>query len=819
MAAGDRVLPTGTVTLLFTDVEGSTRLLDELGPVRYGEVLADHRERVRAVAQRYGAVEVGTEGDAFFFVFTSAADGLAAAGEMQAALAGGLVRVRMGIHSGEVVLVDDDYVGMAVHKAARICSAAHGGQVVVSDQTRALAGVALRDLGEHRLKDLTAPERLFQLGDGEFGPLRTLGRGHLPVQATPLIGRERELAEVVELARSHRLITLTGTGGTGKTRLALALAAELSDVYVDGLWWVSLATVTDPSLVMPEIAAALGDIEDLRMYLRERALLLVLDNMEQVIDAAQAVSEVLAGAPACGAVVTSRERLAVAGEQEYPVAPLAPRDAVKLFTARARQVSPGFEPGSEIDAICERLDRLPLALELAATRVKLLSEHQLLARLEQRLPLLAGGARDLPERQSTMRATIAWSYDLLSEAEQRLFTRLAVFVGSFELEAAEQVCDADLDTLQSLIDKSLVRPGETGQFFLLETTREYALEQFELSDEQHEIRARHARWYFDLGVTANGQAADREEARTRLRRDTANVGLALAWALDHEIAAALPLADSLFFFWLATGRLGELLRWYERALEDPTALSARDRAVALTGLGLTLTYAENLEPARAALTEALALVREAGDERDEARVLNRLGGVEFVGGSPERMLEWGEQALKICERLEDPEELARSLFFTAEALREAREFERATERYLRSIEIVRAHGLGSVAARLHSLGDLSLDKGDLPAADRYYREALALGIAEEDLRLQAYCLAGLACIATRNDDGTTAGCLWTLAERIEQHVGFRMLAAERRRYERILTEPLRASEPYHAGSIQAAAEPDPLSAAAALLHT
>jgi tetratricopeptide (TPR) repeat protein len=183
------------------------------------------------------------------------------------------------------------------------------------------------------------------------------------------------------------------------------------------------------------------------------------------------------------------------------------------------------------------------------------------------------------------------------------------------------------------------------------------------------------------------------------------------------------------------------------------------------------------------------------------------------------MLEWGEQALKICERLEDPEELARSLFFTAEALREAREFERATERYLRSIEIVRAHGLGSVAARLHSLGDLSLDKGDLPAADRYYREALALGIAEEDLRLQAYCLAGLACIATRNDDGTTAGCLWTLAERIEQHVGFRMLAAERRRYERILTEPLRASEPYHAGSIQAAAEPDPLSAAAALLHT
>src|SRR5579862_5851995 len=716
--------PTGTVTFLFTDVEGSTRLLEQLGTDGYADVLFEHRRLLREVFDRNGGHEFGTEGDAFFVAFASAPAALTAAVEMQAALAGSLVRVRIGIHSGEVMLVDSDYVGMAVHKAARICSATHGGQVVVSDHTRALAGVALRDLGEHRLKDLTAPERLFQLGDAEFPPLRTLRHVHLPVQATPLIGREQELAELLDLAGSHRLITLTGTGGTGKTRLALALAAELSDRYPDGQWWVSLATVTDPALVAPEIAAALGQIEDLPAYLRERRLLLVLDNLEQVIDAATAIGDLLAGAPGCAAIVTSRERLAVAGEQEYPVAPLSPRDAVELFTARARQVSPGFAPGAEVGAICERLDRLPLALELAATRVKLLSEHQLLTRLEQRLPLLAGGRRDLPARQSTMRAAIAWSYDLLSEPEQRLFTRLAVFGGSFELEAAEQVCDADLDTLQSLIDKSLVRPGENGQFFLLETTREYALEQFELRDEQHEIRARHARWYFDLGVTANGQASDREGARTRLRRDTANVGPALAWALDHEIAAALPLADSLVFFWLATGRLGELVRWYERALEDPSALSARDRAVALSGLGLTLTYAENLEPARAALTEALALVREAGDERDEARVLNRLGGVEFVGGSPERMLEWTEQALEICERLEDPEELARSLFFTAEALREAREFERASERYLRSIEIVRAHGLGSVAPRLHSLGDLSLDKDDLAAAERYYREAL-----------------------------------------------------------------------------------------------
>jgi predicted ATPase/class 3 adenylate cyclase len=811
--------PTGTVTFLFTDMEASTRLLEQLGTDGYADVLMEHRRLLRDALARHGGYEFGTEGDALFVAFASAPAALTAAGEMQAALAGSLVRVRMGIHSGEVMLVDSDYVGMAVHKAARICSAAHGGQVVVSDQTRALAGVALRNLGEHRLKDLTAPERLFQLGDAEFPPLRTLRHVHVPVQATPLIGREQELAELLELAGSHRLITLTGTGGTGKTRLALALAAELSDRYPDGQWWVSLATVTDPALVAPEIAVALGQIEDLPTYLRERTLLLVLDNLEQVIDAATAIGGLLAGAPGCAAIVTSRERLAVAGEQEYPVPPLSPRDAVELFTARARQVSPGFEPGAEVDAICERLDRLPLALELAATRVKLLSEHQLLARLEQRLPLLAGGRRDLPERQSTMRATIAWSYDLLSEPEQRLFTRLAVFAGSFTLEAAEAVCDAELDTLQSLIDKSLVRQGEHGRCFLLETTREYALERFAIGGEQDDIRARHARWYFALGLAVKGEGPGREAARTELRRDTANIGLALAWAIDRDIAAALPLADSLFLPWLGTGRLGELLRWYERALEDPAALSTLDRAEALCGLGRALSYTETLDSARAALMEALALSREADDERRAARALTGLGGVEFVGGSPERLIEWGERALEIYERLDDTEGVARSMFFIAEGLRDVGDFDRAAELYTRSIEMRRAHALDSGASITHSLGDLSLDRGDLPAADRYYREALTLGIAEQDVRLQAYCLAGFACLAARHDDARSAGRLWTLAERIERDVGFRMLAAERRRYERNLGPPLSDSNEYLAGSAQAAAEPDPLSAAAALLRT
>ena len=646
---------------------------------------------------------------------------------------------------------------------------------------------------------------------------REPGHVHLPAQATPLIGRERELAELMTLADSRRLITLTGTGGTGKTRLGMAFAAGLADRYPDGVWWVPLAMVTEARLVPAAIAAALGDVADLPMYLRGRALLLVLDNFEQVIEAARAVAELLSGAPGCGVIVTSRERLGVAAEQEYPVAPLSPHSAVELFTARAQQVEPGYEPGAEIDAICERLDRLPLALELAATRVKLLSEQQLLTRLEQRLPLLAGGRRDLPKRHTTMRATIAWSYDLLSEPEQRLFTRLAVFVGSFELEAAEQICGADLDAMRSLIDKSLVRHGENGRLFLLQTTREYALEQFDSSDERGEIRARHARWYFALGVADGDGPREGTDDLIRLRQDAADLGLALAWALDHDIAAGLPLADALFTPWLGAGRIRELERWYERALADPTALSRGDRAKALAGLGYALVFLERLEQARAALTEALALYRDAGDERGETFVLLGLGAAEFIAGAPESALAWAQQALPIYERLDDTLGIARTLHRIAEALRDLGDFERSAELFARSIEIRRANGLGSGAGTVHSLGDLYLDAGDMPTAERYYCEALALGLQEGDVRLGAYCLAGFACVAARNQDAATAGRLWTLAERLEHSIGFRMVAAERVRYERNLTPPLTNTDEYRAG-IADAADIDPLTAAAAIVN-
>jgi predicted ATPase/DNA-binding SARP family transcriptional activator len=828
--AGGYVLRVGPEEL---DVQRCERLIGE------GRSLLAAGRPDQALAALSGAVELWRGDVLADFQYDAFAQGeIARLGELRAAVLEERIAVEMLLGReaqvlGELERLVRDYpyrerlrgqLMLALYRTGRqadALAAYRAARSALVDELGIEPSVELRQLHEAILAQDRA---LLRADPGQPAPTagattdgRAPGHVHLPVQATSLIGRERELAELMTLADSRRLITLTGTGGTGKTRLGMAFAAGLADRYPDGVWWVPLAMVSEARLVPAAIAAALGDIADLPMYLRGRALLLVLDNFEHVIEAARAVAELLSGAPGCGVIVTSRERLGVAAEQEYPVAPLSPHAAVELFTARARQVEPGYEPGPEIDAICERLDRLPLALELAATRVKLLSEQQLLSRLEQRLPLLAGGRRDLPKRHSTMRATIAWSYDLLTRPEQRLLTRLAVFGGSFELEAAEQICDADLDAMRSLIDKSLVRHADNGRLYLLHTTREYALEQFDSSDERDEIRARHARWYFALGVADRDGPREGTDDLIRLRQEAANVGLALAWALDHDIAAALPLADALFTPWLGAGRIRELERWYQRALADPTALSPEDRAKALAGLGSALTYLERLDQARTALIEALTLYRDAGDERGESLVLLRLSAAELIAGAPQSTLAWAEQALPIYERLGDTLGIAGTLHFIAETLRELGDFERSAELFARSIEIRRANGLGSGASTVHSLSDLYLDAGDIPTAERYYREALALGLQEGDVRLGAYCLAGLACVAARNEDAATAGRLWTLAERLEHEIGFRMVAAERVRYERNLTPPLTNTDEYRAG-IADAANIDPLAAAAEIVN-
>ncbi|MDQ2689937.1 MAG: adenylate/guanylate cyclase domain-containing protein, partial [Chloroflexota bacterium] len=476
--------PSGTVTFLFSDIEGSTRLLQELGVERYRTALDDHRRLVREAIAAVGGTEVDTQGDSFFVAFPRAEDAVRSAIEIQRGLElhawpeGRPVRVRMGIHSSDAAQDEGGYVGIGIHRAARIASAGHGGQTLVSSATAELLRdaempVALIDLGLHRLKDITEPEHLFQLAaDGltqQFPPLRSLDNRptNLPEQVTPLIGRGHEVSEIDAMLRRDgvRMLTLTGAGGSGKTRLALEVARRNVGDHPDGVYLVSLATVTDPALVLPAIAEALGVSEgagqSLAAYLARRQMLLVIDNVEQVAEAAAELADLLASAPGVRMLLTSREPMHLAVEHVLAVEPMRVDDAVSLFEERATAVLASFAVTPDnrpaVEEICARLDGLPLAIELAAARINVLSPEAMLARLRDRLNLLTGGSRDRPARHRTLRAALAWSHDLLDAPERDLFACLSVFSGEFSLDAAERVCGADLDILGSLVDRSLVR--------------------------------------------------------------------------------------------------------------------------------------------------------------------------------------------------------------------------------------------------------------------------------------------------------------------------------------------------------------------------
>src|SRR5947207_2020437 len=492
-------LPRGTVTFLFTDVDGSTRLLRQFGAERYAEALAHHRRVLREAFVAEGGVEVDTQGDAFFVAFPTAAGASASARVGQRALASGPVAVRMGLHTGTPTVAAEGYVGIDVHRAARVAALAHGGQVIVSASTAALLeDEPLRDLGRHRLKDFDAPVRLLQLGVAEFPPLRTPGAVDVPTPATHFLGRERELFDAASLwlDREPRLLTIIGPGGTGKTRFSIELARFLAEEADGGTVFVPLAPVRAAALVVPLIADRLGasgdDAAAIATRIGEKRVHVVLDNLEQLLpDAARPLAELLAAAPALRIVATSREPLRIAGESEFDLPPMDESDAVTLFIERARAVRADVGDSHAVRELIRRLDGLPLAIELAAARVKLLGPEQLLERIGQRLDLLKGG-RDADERHATLRTTIAWSYDLLDEDEQQLFARLAVFRGGCTLEAAEVVCDSNLDTLASLLDKSLVRrrPDANGdeRFSMLETIREFARERLEASGEEDALR-------------------------------------------------------------------------------------------------------------------------------------------------------------------------------------------------------------------------------------------------------------------------------------------------------------------------------------------
>jgi len=711
-------LPTGTVTFLFTDIEGSTQLLRNLGD-GYASVWKQHQLIIREALAAAGGAEVGTEGDSFFAAFSSAPGAVRAAVAAQQGLAahawpaGHSVRVRMGLHTGDGVLSGSDYVGMDVHRAARIASAAHGGQLIVSEATRALiehslpAGAHLRDLGKHRLKDILQPEHLYDVViDGlpaEFPPPRTLEArpNNLPLQLTSFVGREDQIDEIRELLGQVRLLTLTGPGGTGKTRLALQVAAETMRDFADGAFFVDLSPVTDPGLVPAVIARALDVaevagvpiLETLKTHLQHKELLLVVDNLEQLVVAGQVIEELVSAAPKLKVLITSRIVLSIRGEQEYVVPPLEPpdpksiadletlsrSDAVRLFTERALAVQPRFRLTSEnaqaVAEITARLDGLPLAIELAATRVKVLTPQQMLPRLERSLSLLASDGRTLPERQRTLRGAIAWSYDLLNKPEQGLFRQLSVFSGGWTLEAAGAIAEPErldlevLEGLSALVDKSLVRPIDPAdgfpRFAMLETIRQFGQEALLTEGELDRTRRRHGEYFLNLALQAEAQLTGAEQAAwlEQCERELDNLRAALRWAIDaSEADLGQEAAGALWRFWQQRGHLAEGRGWLNELLAMPSGQGrTAARAKALTGAGGIAWWQIDHDGAGAFYGEALAIERELGEPARIAEALYNQAFAAGASGDMDRLADLLEESLDLFRTAHVEHGVARAL--------------------------------------------------------------------------------------------------------------------------------------------------------------
>ncbi|HTS15916.1 MAG TPA: adenylate/guanylate cyclase domain-containing protein, partial [Candidatus Sulfotelmatobacter sp.] len=774
-----------------TDIEGSTRLVERLGTAAWTDLLEAHQAIIRAALAAATGVEVKTEGDSFFAVFTSAATAVAAAAAMQRDLHAHAwphdapLRVRMGLHTGEgVVAPDADYVGLDVHRAARVASAAHGGEVVLSEATSTLvagalpAGTSLRDLGEHRLKDLSRPERISQLViegvPDEFPSLRTLDvtPNNLPVMLTDFIGREAVLAEAHRLLEGTRLLTLTGPGGTGKTRLSLQLAADVAERFSDGIYFVALEPISDPALVPSTIAMAMGvqdvsgaSIEDrLRGYLHGRTVLLVLDNMEQVTGAAPFIGDLLRTAPGLTCIVTSRAALHIYGEQEYPVPTLgipdlahlppleglAQVDGVALFVERARTARPDFQlteaNAPAVARLVAALDGLPLALELAAARIKVLTPEGMLERLQGRLDLLGGGSRDLPARQQTLRGAIAWSYDLLDPATRRLFACIAVFVGGFELEAAEAVCGPGpagaasldvLDGLSSLVDQSLLRQDAQHthpRFVMLETIRSFALERLAADGLEADMRRRHAEYFAGFAEGAMPHLTGRQRAiwLDRVQDDHDNLRAAIAYALEvRDAHLGMRLIWALWRFWQSRSHLQEGAEHCAAILALPTDEGRTElRARALEASGGIAYWRGDEDQGRSSYDAALAIAREIG--RPEL-VANALYNASMVRGvlspNPTNAVEEGramlDEAVEIYRRLGDRDGEARALWGIGTVQYFSQDSAAARETFAAAERAFAAGDDGFMQAwALHMLGSAEVRLGSLDAAEAHIREAL-----------------------------------------------------------------------------------------------
>jgi predicted ATPase len=782
--------PTGTGTFVFTDVEGSTRLLHELGPARYAEALAQHRSVIRQGVTEHSGAEVDTQGDAFLLAFGTADEAAAAALAATDSLAEGPIRVRIGLHTGVPTLADEGYVGLDVHRGARIAALAHGGQIVVSPTTAALLGShPLRDLGQHRLKDFEGAVRLYQLGGAEFPPLRTPGSVDLPTPATRFLGRERELFEAVSLVyeKDPRVLTILGPGGTGKTRFALELSRLLAEEAAGGTVFCALAPLRDPSLVLPTIAERLGahrgEIDAIAARIGEKRTHLFCDNVEHLLPgAARPLGELTASVPSLRLLVTSREALHVQGEHELDLPPLEDSEAVALFCERAQAVRPDVEETDAVHRLCERLDRLPLALELAAARTKLLPPETLLERLGQSLDLLKG-ARDVDERHATLRATIAWSYDLLDADEQQLFRRLSVFRGGCTLETAEAVCDADLDTLASLLDKSLIRrrTGRLGEerFWMLETIREFAVEQLDGSGGTDDVRRRHAERMLEIARSAHLSEDDDEPFEWRVAlAEREDFRAALDWALKADVVLGLELASNLEAFWgphapaEGTRRISDLLA---RGVGIPPRLRAR----ALRNLAGAAHQERDYDVADPAYEESLRIFSELGDARGVAQVRTRLAYRAMADGDTERALAPLEESERDATGRFPLIEAQNEMLLAHIALFEDRldDAEAANDR---SHEVGSPLQWGWHDALWHAMRMwIALRRGRLERAESEGRVALSISFeAEHAGPTTLGTVAGLAQIAHARGDLGRAGLLWgAVSVHDERKWGFHAMRA------------------------------------------